>query len=285
VITSYAYFDRIFSFLDLRAEIRDAPDARALSSARGEIAFDRVTLRVGEPGARLLDEVSLTIPAGQTVAIVGPSGAGKSTLAAMIPRLWDPTEGAVRLDGHDLRALTLASLRAHIGVVTQETILFHASALENIRYGRPEASREDVERAARAAQVHDVIAALPQGYDTPIGDRGYRLSGGERQRLAIARAILKDPRVLILDEATSSLDAHNERLVQDALRPLLEGRTALVITHRLATVRDADRILVMSRGRVVEEGTHDALVARGGVYAELAREQGLVEPHGSAPRA
>ncbi|MFO0561196.1 MAG: ABC transporter ATP-binding protein [Polyangiales bacterium] len=273
VITSYAYFERIFSFLDMRAAIVDAPDARDVPALEGAITFENVCLTAGEH--EILKDVSLEIKPGEVLALVGSSGAGKSTLAALVPRLWDPTSGAVRIDGVDLRKLKAASVRKHIGVVTQETILFQTSVLENIRYGTPDATREDVERAARAAQIHETIMAMPDGYETLVGDRGYRLSGGERQRVAIARAILKNPKILILDEATSSLDAHNERLVQDALEPLLEGRTVLVITHRLATVRHADRIVLMERGRLVEEGTHLSLLRARQRYAELAAEQGL----------
>jgi ATP-binding cassette subfamily B protein len=276
VITSYAYFDRIWSFLDLRSTIADAPNASPVGEVKGEVRFDHVGLTL-DGGAVILRDISLTIRAGEVVALVGPSGAGKSTLAALVPRLWDATEGAVLVDGRDVRGLSLAGLRGHVGVVTQETILFHASILENVRYGRAEATRDEVIAAARAAQIHDVIASLPDGYDTLVGDRGYRLSGGERQRLALARAILKNPRILILDEATSALDAHNERLVQEALAPLLAGRTALVIAHRLATVRDADRIVVMSEGRIVEEGTHEQLLRLHGLYARLAAEQGLAD--------
>ena len=274
VITSYAFFERIFAFLDTKAAIQNAPDARTIVQPKGELVFADVSLRL-DGDAEILRGITLKIGAGETVALVGPSGAGKSSLVALVPRLYDPASGSVSIDGIDLRAVTLESLRANIGVVTQETVLFHASVLDNLRYGCGDVAREDVERAARDAQIHDVIAALPNGYDTLVGDRGYRLSGGERQRLAIARAMLKDPRILILDEATSALDAHNERLVQAALEPLLHGRTALVIAHRLATIRDADRIVVMKGGTIVEQGTHPALMAAGGLYASLAREQGL----------
>lgn len=273
VITSYAYFERIFSFLDLRAAITDAPDAKPAAALRGEVTFENVCLELDRK--HILEDVSFTVAPGEVIALVGPSGAGKSTLAAMVPRLWDPTKGAVRIDGEDLRSLAVQSVRKQIGVVTQETILFNASVLENLRYGSAGASREAVEAAARAAQIHEFIEGLPEKYETIVGDRGYRLSGGERQRIAIARAILKDPRVLILDEATSSLDAHNEKLVQAALAELVRGRTTFVIAHRLAAVRGADRIVVMDKGRVVEEGTHESLVAAGGLYATLAREQGL----------
>jgi ATP-binding cassette, subfamily B, bacterial len=216
------------------------------------------------------------------VAIVGPSGAGKSTLAAMLPRLHDPTAGAVLVDGHDIRTLRLKSLRSHIGVVTQETYLFHASILDNLRYARPDAAPEEVAQAARAAQIHDFIASLPDGYETIVGERGYRLSGGEQQRLAIARALLKDPKILILDEATSSLDSTNEALIQAALDRLLVGRTSLIVAHRLATIRKANRIVVLDHGRITEVGGHAELLARGGLYATLYRQQFGAEAQGTA---
>jgi ATP-binding cassette subfamily B protein len=272
VVTSYAYFDRIFAVLDLTPAIESPPDARKLGEAKGAVTFRNVSFSYG-PDDRTLVDIDLDVAAGECVAVVGPSGAGKSTLAALVPRLYDPTEGSVLVDGHDVRRLELESLRHHIGIVTQETYLFHASIFENLRYSRPDASQREVEDAARAAQIHAFIAGLPEGYDTIVGERGYRLSGGERQRLAIARAILKDPRILILDEATSSLDSSNEALIQAALEPLLAHRTSLVIAHRLSTIRKAHRIVVLEQGHIVQVGTHDGLIAEGGLYAKLYEEQ------------
>jgi len=272
IVTSYAYFDRIFGVLDIEPTIKNAPDAKPLTDARGGLRFDHVSFAY--PGEELtLKDVDLDIGAGQYVAVVGSSGSGKSTLAALVSRLYDPTEGRVCIDGHDLRTLELASVRAQIAVVSQDTYLFNAPILENLRYARQDATLEQVEAAARSAQIHDFIAALPEGYHTVVGDRGYRLSGGERQRLAIARALLKDPRILILDEATSALDSENEQLIQAALEPLLANRTSLVIAHRLSTIRNADRILVLEKGVLVEQGTHAELLARDGRYAALLRQQ------------
>ncbi|HVV82840.1 MAG TPA: ABC transporter ATP-binding protein, partial [Kofleriaceae bacterium] len=271
LVTSYAYFDRIFAVLDLEPACGDLPDARTLDRVRGDIELRHVSFSYGEDDVTLKD-IDLHVPAGTFVAIVGPSGAGKTTLVGLLPRLYDATAGSVLVDGVDVKSVTLASLRAQIGVVTQETYLFHDTIRANLRYARADATDEEIEAAARAAQIHHVIAAMPEGYDTVVGDRGFRLSGGERQRVALARVLIKDPRILILDEATSALDPQSERLVQGALDQALHGRTSFVIAHRLGTVRRADIIVVLDKGVVVEKGSHDELVASGGLYARLHRQ-------------
>ncbi|MBF6589076.1 MAG: ABC transporter ATP-binding protein [Ktedonobacterales bacterium] len=271
-----ALFDRIFEYLDMSYEIEDRPGAVALDSARvrGEVAFDHVTFRYRTDIERpALDDLSFTIQPGQLTALVGPSGAGKTTITYLVPRLYDVERGAVRIDGRDVRDITLESLGEIIGVVTQETYLFHTSIRENLRYAKPDATDEELERAARAAAIHERIAELPEGYDTLVGERGYKLSGGEKQRIAIARVILKGARILILDEATSALDTHSERLIQSALEGLMRTRTTLAIAHRLSTILAADQILVVDGGRIVERGTHTELLARGGLYARLYHEQ------------
>ncbi len=271
VQASFALFDRVFEYLDLEVEITERPGARSIERAalRGDLRFDAVSLRYPEAARDALDEITFHASPGAHVAVVGETGSGKTTLGYVAARLYDADRGRVLLDGHDLRDLTFATLHEAVGVVSQETYLFHGTVRENIRFARPGADDETVEAAARAAQIHDLVAALPAGYDTVVGERGFRFSGGERQRIAIARAILRDPPVLVLDEATSALDVGTEHLVQSALRDLARGRTTLTIAHRLSTVRDADEILVLEQGRIVERGTHDDLIRLGGRYAAL----------------
>ena len=262
---------RIFELLDERSDLPQPAQPAPLARAEGRVAFEGVSFGYGADGERgaVLRDVTLDIPAGQVVALVGPSGAGKTTLVNLIPRFWDVTGGTLRVDGRDVRDYALADLRAQVGLVPQETLLFSGTVRENILYGRPGARPEEVEAAARAANAHEFITAFPQGYDTVVGERGVKLSGGQRQRVAIARAVLKDPRILILDEATSALDNESEALVQAALERLMQGRTTFVIAHRLSTIRNADRIVVMDGGRVVEDGPHAALIAQGGLYRDL----------------
>ena len=279
VQTSSALFARIFEYLDLRPAIVDAPDALPVSAAPGplgRIEFRDVEFRypdAPEQARPTLDGVSFTVEPGQHVAFVGPSGAGKTTILYLTPRMYEATGGAVMFSGADVRTLDRASIIDEIGIVSQETYLFHATVRENLRYARPDATDDEIEAACRAANIHHVIAGFEAGYDTVVGERGYRLSGGEKQRIAIARVLLKDPPVLLLDEATSALDTVSERIVQEALETASHGRTTLSIAHRLSTVIGADRIHVVDAGRIVESGTHGELLALGGLYASLAAEQ------------
>jgi len=302
-----ALFDRIFEYLEMKPEIADAPDAIELDRATtgGRVRFRNVWFRYPatavapapakggpEPTAQpppdkpekrrpfALEKIDFEVGPGQLVALVGPSGAGKTTTTYLVPRLYDVDRGRVEIDGHDVRHVRLASLGRIIGFVTQETYLFHASIRDNLRYARPEAGDAELEEAARAAAIHDRIMELPDGYDTVVGERGYKLSGGEKQRIAIARVLLKDPLVLILDEATSALDTVSERLIQEALESLERGRTTIAIAHRLSTILRADLILVLDRGRIVERGTHAELLRANGLYARLYREQFLAPPSG-----
>ena len=258
---------RIFELLDETPDLPEVAHPQALGRADGRVEFDDVSFRYG--GQDVLRGLNFGVPAGQVVALVGPSGAGKTTLVSLIPRFWDVSAGTLRVDGHDVRDLALHDLRSQVGLVPQETLLFSGTIAENIRYGRPDASQAEVEASAQAANAHAFIAAFPEGYETVVGERGVKLSGGQRQRIAIARAVLKDPRILILDEATSSLDNESEALVQAALERLMVGRTTFVIAHRLSTIRNADRILVLDAGRVIADGTHAELLAAGGLYRDL----------------
>ncbi|GGT25392.1 multidrug ABC transporter ATP-binding protein [Streptomyces kurssanovii] len=277
--TSLALFQRIFEYLDLRVDITEPAEPVALDKVRGEVCFEKVGFSYDPAQERpTLDGIDLTVPAGGSLAVVGPTGSGKSTLSYLVPRLYDVTGGRVTIDGVDVRDLAFDTLARAVGVVSQETYLFHASVADNLRFAKPDATDEELEAAARAAQIHDHIASLPDGYDTLVGERGYRFSGGEKQRLALARTILRDPPVLILDEATSALDTRTEHAVQQAIESLSRGRTTITIAHRLSTVRDADQIVVLDAGRAAECGTHQQLLEQGGRYAALVHRDAQLTP-------
>ena len=264
--------ERFFEILDETTEVGDAPEAIDLPMIQGKMVFDEVTFRYGT-GDKVLHDIAFEMAPGEMVALVGPSGAGKTSIANLICRFYDPNQGKIMIDGHDLRRIKLSSLRQQVAVVLQDSFLFNNSVVENLLYGKPDATRDELIQAAKAANAHDFIMQLPEGYDTEIGERGVKLSGGQKQRLALARAILADPRILILDEATSSVDAETEFLIQQALERVLEGRTSLVIAHRLSTVRNADKIIVLDQGRIVEVGQHDELLQGGGLYSQLYQRQ------------
>jgi subfamily B ATP-binding cassette protein MsbA len=267
--------DRIFSFLDIEPTIKDKPGAKVLEKCTGLVEFKNVNFSYST-GEEVLNGINISAEPGHVIAVVGPSGAGKSTIAKLIPRFYDVSAGQVLIDGQDVRDLTLDSLRKHMGIVPQETMLFHGSVRENIAYGKLNASDAEIQQAARDANAHDFILRLENGYDTVVGERGVKLSGGQRQRISIARALLKDPRVLILDEATSNLDTESEKLVQAALDRLMQGRTTFIIAHRLSTIRNADEIIVLHAGKIVDRGTHDELFTRPGVYRELYEIEGKI---------
>jgi ATP-binding cassette, subfamily B, bacterial len=275
--TSLALFQRIFEYLDLPVDITERDEPVHLDRVKGEVRFEKVEFRYDDQGGPVLDGIDVTVPAGGSLAVVGPTGAGKSTLGYLVPRLYDVTGGRVTLDGVDVRDLDFDTLARAVGVVSQETYLFHASVADNLRFAKPDATGAELHAAARAAQIHDHIAALPDGYDTVVGERGHRFSGGEKQRLAIARTILRDPPVLILDEATSALDTRTEHAVQEAIDALSADRTTVTIAHRLSTIRGADQIVVLDSGRVAERGTHEELLERDGRYAELVRRDARTE--------
>jgi len=273
--TAFALFDRIFEYLDLPVDLEEGTVALGAdgSEVRGAVGFEHVDFAYDPDAPPLLQGIDLAVPAGSSTAVVGETGSGKTTLGYLVARLYDAGAGRVTIDGVDVRDLTFASLARTVGIVSQETYLLHASVHENLRFAKPDATDAELENAARAARIHDLIASLPEGYDTVVGERGYRFSGGEKQRIAIARTVLRNPPVLVLDEATSALDNETERAVQEALERLAEGRTTIAIAHRLSTVRDADQIVVLDAGGIAERGTHDELVAAGGRYAALAARE------------
>jgi ATP-binding cassette, subfamily B, bacterial len=293
--TASVAMNQVFSILDAQDYLGDAPDAEEVTGVRGEVEFQNVHFAYPSssgPHRPLINGIDLQVKQGETIALVGPSGAGKTTLMSLLCRFYDPIEGSVRIDGKDIRSLKQMSLRRHIGVVLQDSLLFNESVRSNIAYGRPNATQEELEVVARAAHAHEFIMRLPQGYDTVVGERGSRLSAGERQRISIARSLLKNPPILILDEPTSALDAESEALVQEALGKLMKGRTTFAIAHRLSTVVDADRILVLKGGQIVEQGNHSQLMRLDGYYASLVRRQtrgllpelpSLPEPSHSTP--
>jgi ABC-type multidrug transport system fused ATPase/permease subunit len=269
LLGAQAAAERVFQLMDARPSVAEAPDARRLESPRGRVEFDAVRFRYGPDAPWALDGVSFAVEPGQTAALVGHTGAGKSTVVSLLCRFYDVTEGAVRLDGEDVKGLTLDTLRRHIGVIPQDGFLFSGTVMDNLRFGRPDAGDAEIVAAAERLGAHALLSALPDGYDTEVGERGSRLSHGQRQAVCYVRALLAEPRVLILDEATSSLDAATEHTLQEALRRLAEGRTTIVVAHRLSTIRHAERILVFESGKVVESGDHASLLARGGAYARL----------------
>ena len=264
--------ERVFEILDSKPEVRDTKDAISLGEVKGEITLSNVSFSYN-PEKKVLDSLNLQIKPGEMIGLAGASGSGKTTLVKLISRFYDPDEGTITLDGVDLRQIKQRSLREKIGVVLQEPFLFHGSVAENIAYGRPDATREEIINAAKAANAHEFIVHLPEGYDTEVGERGARLSGGEKQRISIARAIVNRPSIIILDEATSSVDTATERMIQEALENLIKGKTTIAIAHRLSTLRNADRLVILEKGKIAEIGTHDELLQKDGVYAKLVRMQ------------